>query len=56
MKTFGLMMMCAGLFLVAFAIAGQSDLNATKAEFEHYCEMVNEGYWPDYDNKAESCE
>ena len=40
--------------IVVFSIAGESDYNEAIAESKRYCEMVQQGAWPDY-NKDMEC-
>jgi len=39
----------AGCFIIAgLLIAGAMDADAAKVQADTYCEMVRDGYWPDY--------
>ncbi len=41
---------------VMMIYVGQADYEAEKAEEETYCQMVKEGFWPDYNgNYKEMC-
>jgi hypothetical protein len=35
---------------VMLMYVGQADYEAEQAEEETYCQMVKEGFWPDYQN------
>ena len=40
---------------VAFGIAGNGDYQAELDQQAHYCQMVADGHWPDYDQSI-NCE
>ena len=50
---------CGGLaalgFLVVLGLVGGDDYRNEVIEQFHYCEMVDQGHWPDYDNTAQYC-
>lgn len=37
-----------GIIFAILAIAGSLDLKEAQDQAEHYCQMVNEGTWPNY--------
>lgn len=43
------------LLIAAVAAVMGMDYEDEKREFEHYCQMVSDGHWPDYRNQAENC-
>ena len=42
-------------FLAAVAISGAGDYEQELADQAHYCEMVKDGLWPDFEKNVE-CE
>jgi len=40
---------------VTFAIVSTMDYHDAVRERAHYCEMVADGYWPDYKNLQGEC-
>ena len=50
---------CGGLaalgFLVVLGLVGGDDYRHEVIEQVHYCDMVEQGHWPDYDQTAQYC-
>ena len=44
------------LLFVALGVAGRWDAEMAEADFQHYCNMLESGAWPDFDNKQEECD
>jgi len=44
------------LLFVALAVAGTIDVADEAREFQHYCDMIESGAWPDYRNLKEDCD
>jgi len=42
-------------FLAVLGIVGGMDYADELRAAVHYCDMVNAGHWPDYDNVAHHC-
>ena len=42
-------------FLAVLGMVGNADFNDELRAAVHYCDMVNAGAWPDYDNVAHHC-
>lgn len=45
----------AGGVLSVFAVVTNSDFKDELREFDHYCDMVEAGHWPDFKNLADEC-
>ena len=43
------------VFITAFGVVGRMDFNDELRAAVHYCEMVEAGRWPDYENRAGDC-
>ena len=43
------------VFIIALGLVGRADMNDEIAEAVYYCDMVADGYWPDYNNTASEC-
>tara|TARA_R110002074_G_scaffold212902_2_gene382398 strand:- start:1749 stop:2036 length:288 start_codon:yes stop_codon:yes gene_type:complete len=50
---FGLLL---SLIIILFGIVGQMSYEDEVREHAHYCDMVAEGTWPDYDNLYDQCD
>ncbi len=42
-------------FVVVLGVVGSMEFNDELRAAVHYCDMVNAGAWPDYDNVAHHC-
>lgn len=50
---FGLLL---SLIIIIFATVGQMDYEDEVRDTAHYCDMVAEGTWPDYNNIYDQCD
>lgn len=55
MKRSSLHILVAGCVLAVYAVASTMDFEDEQREFDHYCNMVEEGHWPDYKDSADDC-
>jgi hypothetical protein len=44
------------LVIIIFTITGQMDYEDEVRESVHYCNMVADGIWPDYNNLYDQCD
>lgn len=56
MKRSSLMYLIAGSILAVYAYASTLDAEDAERDFQHYCNMVEKGYWPDYRNMTDECD
>lgn len=45
---------CLALILLAMGVVGSMDFEDALLQQDHYCKMVAEGAWPDYDEVYEN--
>lgn len=50
-----LIILIAAACIAAFMAVGNSDYKDELREFDHYCNMVEAGHWPDFKGIADEC-
>lgn len=44
------------IIVISLGIAGKADHEAAEMHFKDYCNKVEQGIWPDYDNLQKECD
>lgn len=55
-KSFGLVGIVVAVVFMSLLLVGVWEEDDQQNEFEHYCQMVEEGSWPDFKGVGKECE
>lgn len=55
MKRSSLHILIAGCILALYTVGSTMGFDDEQSDFEHYCNMVEQGHWPDFKNLEDEC-
>jgi hypothetical protein len=55
MKRSSLHILIAGCIMAVYTVVSSMDFEDEQRDFDHYCNMVEQGHWPDFKEIADKC-